>query len=224
MATVFLRTFIMFALLFGAIRLMGKRQVGELEISELVITFMLSELAVMPISDKNIPLLYSVIPILILLSVEVILSFIISKSSTVKKLLLGRPSVIINKGKLDQKELQRLRMSATELMSELRLKGISSVYDVDYAIVEDNGQLSVFTKKSVSPLTPEDAGIIIRDTGMSHCVVIEGKIYEENLKLTGKSEKWVETAAEDNGASVDDIFLMTVDDCDNVYIIRKEDK
>lgn len=224
MATVFLRTFIMFALLFGAIRLMGKRQVGELEISELVITFMLSELAVMPISDKNIPLLYSVIPILILLSVEVILSFIISKSSTVKKLLLGRPSVIINKGKLDQKELQRLRMSATELMSELRLKGISSVSDVDYAIVEDNGQLSVFTKKNVSPLTPEDAGIIIRDTGMSHCVVIEGKIYEENLKLTGKSEKWVKAAAENNGASVDDIFLMTVDDCDNVYIIRKEDK
>ena len=224
MATVFLRTFIMFALLFGAIRLMGKRQVGELEISELVITFMLSELAVMPISDKNIPLLYSVIPILILLSVEVILSFIISKSSTVKKLLLGRPSVIINKGKLDQKELQRLRMSATELMSELRLKGISSVSDVDYAIVEDNGQLSVFTKKNVSPLTPEDAGIIIRDTGMSHCVVIEGKIYEENLKLTGKSEKWVKATAEDHGASVDDIFLMTIDDCDNVYIIRKEDK
>ena len=224
MATVFLRTFIMFALLFGAIRLMGKRQVGELEISELVITFMLSELAVMPISDKNIPLLYSVIPILILLSVEVILSFIISKSSTVKKMLLGSPSVIINKGKLDQKELQRLRMSATELMSELRLKGISSVSDVDYAIVEDNGQLSVFTKKNVSPLTPEDAGIIIRDTGMSHCVVIEGKIYEENLKLTGKSEKWVKAAAENNGASVDDIFLMTVDDCDNVYIIRKEDK
>lgn len=224
MVTVFLRTFIMYALLLGAIRLMGKRQVGELEISELAITFMLSELAVVPISDKNIPLLYSVVPILILLSVEIILSFAISKSPQFKKLILGRPSVIIKRGKIDQGELKKLRMSVSELMSELRLKGISSVSDVEYAIVEDNGKLSVFTKKSASPLTAEDAEVEVDETGIAHSVVIEGKIYSENMELAGKTEKWIREKIRENGTDTERIFLMTVDDNDNIYIIKKEDK
>lgn len=224
MVTVFLRTFIMYALLLGAIRLMGKRQVGELEISELAITFMLSELAVVPISDKNIPLLYSVVPILILLSVEIILSFAISKSPQFKKLILGRPSVIIKRGKIDQGELKKLRMSVSELMSELRLKGISSVSDVEYAIVEDNGKLSVFTKKSASPLTAEDAEVEVDETGIAHSVVIEGKIYSENMELAGKTEKWIREKIRESGTDTERIFLMTVDDNDNIYIIKKEDK
>lgn len=224
MPTVFLRTFIMFGVLFAAIRLMGKRQVGELEISELVITFMLSELAVVPISDKNVPIIYSVVPIFILISIEVFLSFVLSKNSFLKKIILGKPSVIIYKGKIDQKELRRLRMSVSELIGELRLKGIASVSDVEYAIVEDNGQLSVFTKKSLAPLTPKDVGINTRENGIAHCIISDGKLFCDNLKLIGKNENWVFEILKERNENIKNVFLMTVDDGGNIYIIRKDGK
>lgn len=222
MTTVFIRTFIMFAVIFGALRLMGKRQVGELEINELVITFMLSELAVVPITDSGIPLLYSIVPTFVLMSVELILSLIISKSSFFKKILLGKPSVIIQKGKLDQCELKKLRMSVSELMSELRLKGIASIDEVEYAIIEDNGQLSVFTKESVSENSPKNLPNDQNSAGIAHCIIIEGKIYEENLKLAGKSREWVFETTRCLGKHANDIFLMTVDDAGKIYIIDKE--
>lgn len=222
MLTVLLRTLIMFAVLFCAIRLMGKRQVGELEVNELVITFMLSELAVAPISDRRIPLLYCVVPIVILLTIEVILSLIFSKSSLLKKIFLGKPSVIIYKGQINQKELRHLRMSISELIGELRLKGIPSVSDVMYAIVEDNGQLSVFTNKQASPLTLADVGIKSEECGIAHCIIADGKLFYDNLKLIGKDVKWVENTVKKHGCTVDGIFLMTVDDSDGVYIIMKE--
>lgn len=223
MPTVFLRTFIMFGVLFAAIRLMGKRQVGELEISELVITFMLSELAVVPITDSEIPLLYSIVPIGALLSVELIFSLIISKSSFFKKILLGKPSIIIQKGKLNQSELKKLRMSVSELMSELRLKGIASVSDVEYAIIEDNGQLSVFTKECVSNSNFQDISDKKETRGIAHCIIIEGKIYPENLKLAEKNREWVFKMAQKFGKDPKNIFLMTVDDAGNVYIVDKDD-
>lgn len=221
MATVFFRTIIMYVLVIAAIRLMGKRQVGELEVSELVITFMLSELAVLPISDKKIPILQTLIPIITLLSAEVILSFATSKSALCKKIFLGRPSVIIKKGVLNQKELSRLRMSTSELLSELRLKGASSISEVEYAIIEDNGQLSVIKKENYSPVTPDFEGKNAEEKGISHGVIIEGKIYRENLNMSGKSENWLRAQLSKRKVQIKDIYLMTVDDNGNVFIITK---
>lgn len=221
MATVFSRTFIMYILLLLSMRLMGKRQVGELEISELSITFMLSELAVLPISDKHIPLLQTVIPILVLLSLEVILSFFISKSATFKKLLIGKPSIIIERGKLNQKALERLRMSLSELMSEMRLKGVSSVSEVEYAIIEDNGQLSVFKKAEFSPYTAGDAAIDHAEPGIGHCIIIQGKLFKDNLTVSGKDEAWVHKQLKKRGLDMENVYLMSVNDADDIYIILK---
>ncbi len=222
MFTVILRTIVMYFTLLLTIRLMGKRQAGQLEISELAVTFMLSELAVVPISDENVPFLRAIVPILILLSFEIILSFIISRSSSLKKFLIGRPSVIIRRGKLDQKELTSLRMSLSELMGEMRLKGISSISEVEYAIIEDNGQLSVFKKEAFSPATNESLKGCFTEKGIAHCVIVEGKIFKENLALSGKDESWIRRELKKRKLSEDDVFLMTVDDSGDIYIILKE--
>ncbi len=222
MTTVFLRTLIMYFILLFTMRFMGKRQAGQLEISELAITFMLSELAVLPISDSEMPLLHALVPIAVLLSFEILLSFIISRNSFLKKILIGKPSVIIRKGKLDQKELASLRMSFSELMGEMRLKGISSIDEVEYAIVEDNGQLSVFKKERYAPATNDALTTNYTEKGIAHCIIIEGKIFKDNLKLSGKDEKWIEEELSRRHLSANGIFLMTVDDDDNVFIILKK--
>ena len=175
MATVLLRTIIIYFVFIIAIRLLGKRQVGELEISELIVTFMLSELATVPIQDPSIPISYAFIPLVILIAFEVISSFLVTKSKLFKKMIIGNPSYVINKGKLDQKELERLRMSLPELLGELRLKNVGDISNVDYAILEENGKLSVFEKGVAS--------------SVAHALIIDGSINESNLKIAGKSEK-----------------------------------
>ncbi|MBR0303000.1 MAG: DUF421 domain-containing protein [Clostridia bacterium] len=224
MASIFLRTILIYFILLVSIRLMGKRQVGELEVSELVTTFLLSELAVIPITNSSTSILHAVVPILLLLSAEVILSYVTSKNSVVRQLVIGKPSVIIKRGKLDMKELKKLRMSVPELMSELRLKGASTLSEVDYAIVEGNGQLSVFKCEGASPVTTDDMGIKPTRRGIAHCVIVDGKFYDEGLSSVGHDRAWAEDTARARGAKIDDICVMTVDDGDEVIIIRKEEK
>lgn len=209
MATIFARTIIIYAVLLIAVRVMGKRQVGELEVSELIITFLLSELAVLPLSSVGLPLTHGVIPVILLISAEVIFSYLTSKIPFVRRIMLGKPSVIIRKGKLDLKELSRLRISAAELMSELRLKGVATVDEVFYAIVEDNGQLSVFKK--------EDGG-----DGIAHFVVSDGRISDEAIRDAEIERRDVEEILKKKRTAVTDVFLMSVDDGGNVNIIMKE--
>lgn len=204
MATVFLRTVIIYVFLLVVLRLMGKRQVGELEVSELITTLMLSEIAVVPITDWKIPILYAVVPAILLVSIEVILSFITFKSSRARKILLGDPCVIISKGILQKKSLEKMRMSTSELMSEMRLKGISSLSDVECAIIEDNGQISVFQKER-PPATPFNEG-----DGVSVCVVRDGRILWDNLALCEKNEEWLLRYLHDRGIELEHVCLMTV--------------
>ncbi len=224
MATVFIRTVIIYFLFMTSVRLMGKRQVGELQLSELVTTFMLSELAVNPIQDTSIPIAYSLIPMFFLLAAEVITSFLMTKSSFLKKIFSGNPSVIIKKGKLDQKELSKLRMGINELMGELRLKDISDISDVDYAILEQNGKLSVFPKGKKQSVCVEDMKIEKKESGIAHAVILDGEIDESNLKTAGKSAAWVEDYLKKHRINIKTVFLMTVDDSSSVNIIIKEEK
>ena len=222
MITVFMRTLIIYMILIGAIRLMGKRQIGELQVSELVITFMLSELAVIPIQDTNIPVAYAIIPILLLLAMEVIVSFILTKSSRLKVLFSGKPSILIRRGKLNQKELVKLRMGVNELLSELRLKDIASIEDVEYAIVEENGKLSVFPKAAKATLTPSDMNLSPTENGIAHPIIIDGEISRINLELAGKNEPWLSRLLKEKKVQQEDIFLMTADDSGNINIIKKD--
>lgn len=224
MITVFLRTLIIYVILLTSMRLMGKRQIGELQLSELVTTFMLSELAVIPISDKHVPVAYAVLPILLLLSLEVILSFLLTKSAILKRLFLGKPSIVVRDGKLDQAELGRQRITVYELLSELRLQNVASPADVAYAILEENGKLSVFPKAAKAPVTPEQLGQNPADDGIAHPLIVDGKISSANLRLTGKSERWVAALLSKEGVRRKDVFLLTVDDGGGTVLVRKERK
>ncbi|MBO5313441.1 MAG: DUF421 domain-containing protein [Clostridia bacterium] len=212
MVTVLIRCIIIYVLLTVALRLTGKRQVGELQISELITTFMISELASSPIQDLSIPLIYSLVPIGVLLCAEIIMSFVATKSATVKKAFFGNPSIIIKGGILNQGELSRLRISIGELLSELRLVGAGDISKVDYAILEQNGKLSVLLKDE------NDSG------SYTHALVMDGAINESNLKSYGKSENWLRKYIDSQGALLDEIFLLTATDTGELNIIMKEKK
>lgn len=225
MITIFVRTIIIYVLLLAVIRLMGKRQIGELEVSELVTTLLLSELASQPISDSNIPLVNAVVPILILMTAEVILSYILTKSKTAKKLLNGTPSILVNKGILDQKELNKSRISVEELMGELRLKDISDLSAVNYAILEQNGQISVIPKTGEKNASIADLKLQVPEKGIAHALVVDGEISDYNLKILGKNREYISKLMKKNNISdIKDIFLLTIDDMETINIIRKDKK
>lgn len=207
MATIFVRTIIIYLIFIVSIRLLGKRQVGELEVSELVITFMLSELATVPIQNPSIPLSYVIIPIVILIAGEIISSFLITKSRLLKKLVLGNPSYIIKKGKLNQHELSRLRMGISELLYELRLKDVGDISNVEYAILEENGKLSVF-EKDKEPL--------------SLALITDGAINKSNLDIINKEEKWLISYLKKHKIELENVFLLTSNDEGTINIIMKE--
>lgn len=205
-------------------RLMGKRQVGELQISELIVTIMLSDFAATPIYETDIPFAYAIIPILLLLSVEVILSFIILRAPKLKILLGGRPSLIIKNGQLDQKELSRQRMCLSELIASLRQQGVSDIGDVDYAILEENGKLSVFKKASCSPPSAADCGINVYEKGVAHPLIIDRTVIERNLKAAGWTRERLSSELKRIKKNEYDILLFSVDDRGNTTIIYKDGK
>ena len=223
MYTLLFRTFLTYIVLIGAIRLMGKRQIGELELSEFVITMLLSELAAMPIADNSIPVTFSVVPIIILVSLEGIVSLISIKSRSMKKIIGGAPSILVCKGVISKKEMERVRISLDELLCQLRLKNIFDIADVQYVILEENGQISVIPKMSARGVTLEDLNIKSEEKGVSHTLVADGQISSFNLKLTGHSEKWLHKQIKSRKCKLKDVFLFTVDDNENINFIKKGD-
>ena len=223
MYTLFFKTVITYFLLIGAMRLMGKRQLGDLELSELVITMLLSELASAPIADGTIPLSFSVIPIALLISFEVLTSFLSIKSRKLKKLITGSPSIIINKGKLCKSEMEKVRLGLDELFSQLRLKDISDISDVEYAILEENGQISVIPKMHARNATLGDLNIKTQEKGIVHTLIADGEISQFNLRLVGRNEKWLKNQLKKHRCSLTDVFLLSVDDAGNVNIIKNGD-
>lgn len=210
MAVLWIRTIVIYLFLIIILRIMGKRQIGELEVSDLITTFLLSELATMPLSNNDIPLFYTVIPITLILFFEVTSAFFSTKSKWFKKFLCGNPSYLIKKGQVDQKELQKLRMSMEELLTALRQAEVSNISSVDYAILEVNGKLSVMKKNS------DDA------SGLSHPVIVDGRLDQYQLSLSGKNEQWIFQQLKKQKYSLKDVFLLTVDDSGTVNIIGKE--
>lgn len=222
MLTCLIRTVIIYLLLVLAIRTTGKRQIGELEISELVSTFLLSEIASAPIGNQEIPLSFAVLPILTIISLEVIVSFLTTRSPLMKKIFLGSPIILIRRGKLQQKELSRARMSVEELLSELRQNGAASIEEVAYAILENNGKLSVTPHAKYKPMTPGDLHLPAPESGIAHAIVVDGIIKKEALDGAGKNEDWLNKILRKNQYKLEEIFLLTVDDMGGTCIIKKE--
>lgn len=221
MITLYFRTIIIYFILLFTMRLMGKRQLGELRISELIVTLMISEIAVQPISDRNKPLLYAVIPMLLLLSAEVLVSYVTLKSPKIKKLLYGSSTMLIKRGKLCQKELKKNRIEVSELFSELRQKGYALLDEIYYVILEENGKLSVFPRSSDAPLTPSDVSLSPTEEGIDRLLIEDGKIDTEELAALGWDERRLDDEIKRAGIPIDEIFLMTANDSGRVSCIRR---
>lgn len=222
MITIFIRTIIIYATITVVLRVMGKRQVGELEASELVSTFILSEIASLPVSEPDTPLLFAIIPVLLIVCLEIIITYAKNKVNLLKRLFEGKPSIIIYKGALDQGELERMRISIEELLSELRLQGIMDISQVDYAILEEKGKLSTFLKSEYQPLTPSDAKIKSNANGMAHTLIIDGKYSEESMKKLSMSKAAVDKICKRHSCKPYDVFLLTIDDSKKTNIILKD--
>lgn len=203
-------------------KLMGKRQLGQLQLSELVTTLLLSEIAADPITNPDVPLLHAVIPILLLFFLEIIISFTTTKVPKFKKLFDGVPCIVVVKGKLDQKQLRKNRISLDELLSEMRKKDIYDISDVEYAILEQNGQLSITPKAQNLTVTRADIGIKEKECGISHPLVIDGHIYDYNLTLLGKDRSWLFRTLKQMGTQYKKVFLFSMDDAGNTNLILKE--
>lgn len=220
----FLRTIILYSFVVFAVRIMGKRQIGELQPSEFVVTILISELAAIPMQDLGIPLFNGIIPILTLLACELLLSTIMLKSIKIRDLFSGRPSVIIQNGVIKQREMIKLRYTIDDLMEELRMAGFSSIEEVDTAIMETNGKLSVFPKGKFSPLTPETMSITVKDKCIPIPLIVDGRLIENNFPMAKLGIDEIKASIKSNNLkSTKDVFFMFCDNNQKITLIKKED-
>ena len=219
----FVRTLLVYAALIGGLRFTGKRQLGELSTSEFAVTILVSELASVPLQDPAIPLLGGIVPLVTLLAVEVLLSCLCRRSIRFRRLLCGNPCMVIRDGKFDPDMLRLLRLSPEDVLEGLRMAGVALVSDVRCGIIETNGQLSVLPYADKQPLTPSDLGKHPKDAGMARVLIFEGKIRRGVLRQLGKDEAWLLRTCRDRGIhATEDIFLLTLDDCGNLFVQTRE--
>ena len=221
MVTILLRTLIIYVCLIATLRFMGKRQLGELEVSELVTTLLLSEIASLPITNQDIPISYALIPILTLVALEVALSGLSLRWPWLKKVMSTRPTFLINRGNLDAKMLRSVRISVDELMSQLRQKDVFDLDEVEYAILEPNGQISIVPKAKARTVTTADLDLHPKEHGMMLLIVVDGVVNQRNLSCVGKDEKWVNHTLKGYGLRPSDVLIMTADDALTVRVVSR---
>lgn len=218
MAVPLLRTLILYCAVICAVRLMGKRQIGELDPSELVVTILVSDLAAVPMQDLGIPLLSGLVPIATLVVLEIFLSFAALKSRRFRRLLNGQPAIIIRRGQLDIGKLRQMRLTTDEVIETLRKQNVAAVSDVKYGVIEPDGTLTVILKQPQQPVTAEMLGITPKDTGLPLVVVSDGKMVPRSLELLHLSPADIERRLKNQSIAVEDVFLMTLDDCGNTFL------
>lgn len=218
----YLRTLILYSLLILVIRLMGKRQIGQMEPTEFVVTMLVANLASIPMQDGGIPLLSGMIPILTVLGMELILSYLSMKSIRFRKLLCGKPVILIENGNILQDNLRKTRVTLDELTGHLREKDVLDLQSVQYAILETNGNLSVFPYPEAKPACAADAGISVTKQYLPLTVISDGTLIESNLKKAGKDTAWLQKVLKQHKATLASTWLLTVDGSDRVLFYKKE--
>ena len=224
MTTAFLRTVILYFILMIGLRLMGKRQIGELEPSELVLTLIISDLAAVPMQDFGIPLVNGLFPIATLLCLSMLLSFFSLKSIRFRALVCGRPTVILREGKVLQQNMARNRFTVDELLEQLRSQGYSDLSAVKYAILETSGQVSVLPYTKASPITPQVVQMEVQDDVTLPVLLInDGHVMSANLSASGYDRTWLDRQLKDRRlTSPRQVFFMTVDEAGAVVCVAKE--
>ena len=205
-------------------RIMGKRQIGELQPFELVIAIMLSELAAVPMQDTGIPLIHGIIPILTLMLLQILISLLSLKSQRFRKLICGIPSILIENGQVIQSELIKQRLNLDDLMEDLRISGYLNISDIEHAILENSGKLSIVPKAGKSPLTKEDMKIKSSEEKLPVGLILDGKLNKDNLKISGYDIDWLLKNLQLNKIDkITDVFIAMLDSKGNLYIQRSDD-
>jgi len=214
----------LFVLVVTVMRLMGKRQIGQLQPYELAVLIMVSALAAIPMEDIGIPLINSIIPIVLLLSFQVLVSFSAQKSERVRAVLCGRPSVVIMNGKIMEAELKNLRVNINDLLEQLRIAGYPNISEVEFAIMETNGELSVVSKSQYRPLKPKDIGLSTSYEGLPYPLLIDGNVNYENLAKVKLDELWLkEELAKFGIRNFKQVLFASLDTEGNLYYQRKDE-
>ncbi len=223
MLVIVIRTLILYATVIASMRFMGKRQIGELQPSELVVAIMISDLACVPMQDISIPILSGILPVLTLVIAEVAMSFFSLKSDTVRKIVTGEPSIIIYNGHVNEHELERLRFNLNDLMEELRSNSCHNIADVEVAVLETNGKLSVIPKASARNVTVDDMNIAKpRPDGLPYMLISDGRLDEDELKRSGRSRRWLENKLRERSINgVEEVFIASLDENGEMFIQKK---
>lgn len=222
MLVVFFRAVILYVLVTLCLRLMGKRQLGELQPAEFVITILISNIASLPIEDTNIPMILGLIPVFVLVAFEVIVSTLSLSSKRFRSVMSGKPVIVIYDGQIDQEKLKQLRFSIDDLMESLRQQGVFRVQDVWYAIVETTGKVSVMQRFEARNVTPADLFLSGEQEQPPAVVVSDGQIIRSALPICNMTEEQVECAARKKGVSISQVFLMTATSDGEIYLVKKQ--
>lgn len=222
MLTIFIRTIIIFVVLMITMRIMGKRQLGELDVGEFVITILLSEIATLPITNTEKSLISAIIPIATLAILEISSSALILRFPKIKKLLSSKPTVLISRGKMNRAEMRKVRISIEDLITQIRQNGIFDLEEVDYAILEENGKMSIIPKSIYRQPDRNDLNIPDNNSGAMHILISDGVINTHGINILNKDEKWLTDILNGYGLTVRDVLCMTGNDAGKLYIIKED--
>jgi len=223
MLLLLIRTLLLYLLVMIAMRIMGKRQIGQLQPSELVIAIMISEVASIPMQNTGTPLISGIVPILTLIIAEVVISFFSLKSRRMRRMLTGYPSLLIKNGKIDEKELERLRFNVDDLLEELRISGYNDITDVAYAILETGGSVSIIPTAQARPATVRDLSLNPPEQSITYTVISDGHIDMQELSMANRDINWIHKQLNANNVkSPKNVFLGTIDANGNLFVQLRE--
>ena len=224
MILILVRTIIIYILVLFVMRFMGKREIGQMQPFELVIAIMIADLAATPMAEIGIPLLYGVIPIFGLLLIHIIISILNLKSIKIREILCGKPAILIYRGRIDEKAMIRENFTINELQERLRVNNINNIGDVEFAILETSGQISVVQKPEKRALKPEDFNMQVDYEGIAYDLVIDGKIMTENLDKLGKNYNWLEQEVGKFNMKPEEALIVVLNGDGSIFCQKKEDK
>lgn len=224
MLITFIRAIVLYILVLVVMRLMGKREIGQLQPFELAIAIMIADLASIPMTNTGTPIFKGIIPILGLLLMHLIISVINLKSIKLRELICGKPSILIYRGKIDEKMLKKERFTINELQERLRGNNIVNIGDVEYAILETNGEITIIQKPNKRNLIPEDLGIEPEYEGIPYDLVIDGVVMKDNLNKIGKNYKWLKKEVQKFGIKPEDALIVTLDGKSQFFCQKKDDE
>ena len=224
MLVTFFRAIILYIIVLVIMRMMGKREIGQLQPFELAIAIMIADLASIPMTDTGVPITNGIVPILGLLVMHLIISVINMKSIRAREIICGKPSILIYRGKIDEKMLKKERFTVNELQERLRGNNITNIGDVEYAILETSGQITVIQKPNKRNTIPEDFNIMPEYEGISYDLVTDGKIMYDNLKKINKNYEWLKKQVNKFGFTPEQALIVTLDGKGQIFCQQKKEK